>query len=608
MKNKKWAWFLIAIILVISLILASCGQAQETGQQGTTVSGKVTEKTTAPTAPASPASPTAKAPATASPDVPKYGGVMNVLSANIQTWDPIGPSANQLNWYAETLLIGDWYVRKADWDYSSLYVANKYRTGSLAESWEVIDPQTYIFKLRKGVRFHNKPPVNGREHVADDVKWFYEAFFASPTTAKGIVAEFLDKIEVVDKYTVRFRLKKPNTSDFIYSIGDGPQMGSAWPREVIDKFGQDGFKDWRNSITTGPWMVKDYVDGSSITLARNPDYWQFDKLHPGNRLPYMDTVKLLIITDAATRLSALRTHKVDMAAGVSWDQAVSLQQTNPELKYSSTLGNPGLLAMHTKKAPFTDVRVRQALNMAIDYEAIVKDYYKGNAMNAYKTWPMMATWTDSAIKVEEWPQIVRDQFEYKPDKAKKLLTEAGFPNGFKTKVECTKEMVEGMTIIQKYLAAVGVDMEIVALEAGAFSAKKYAHSYDQMLPWSFGTVQAFQSGPAAALTIVYRYPALYNYPDFDDKYFNTELDKALLIDNEVARIKRLKELAAYVMEQAPYILPPAPYFYTFWSPWVKGSHPDGYWGQQTPKFQFYGPISLHLWIDQDLKFNMIGKR
>ena len=606
--KRRILWLGLSCLMATAMLLTSCTTTPTTTVTTTATTAVTTTVTTTTTSSA------VTTTSTTASNEPQYGGTMTMLSDGVVgTWDPIGPSANQLCWFgAESLVLGDYYLPKATWDYSSLYVPTKYETPFLAESWEIVDSQTIVVNLRHGVYFQNKAPVNGREFVASDVKWFYDAFYASATTAKGVVSQFLgsNSIVVVDKYTVKFNLLKPATTDSIFAIVLGPQMGCNWPREVIDVYGVNGYKDWRNSVSTGPWILKDYVDGSGMFMARNVNYWQYDQLHPENRLPYMDNVRVLFILDAATRMAALRTHKADWQTSISWDQAESLQKTNPEMKSGIFLGNPGLVAMNTKKAPFTDVRVRQALNMAIDYEGIVKDYYHGNAINAYKTWPFMMSWTDSAINVNDWPDVVKDMFTYNPAKAKQLLADAGYPNGFDTKIEYLGVSVahsEGMAIIAKYLAAVNVRVSLVPLELGAFSAKKYAHTYDQMLPWEWGGVQTFEQDPTTALAYTYNYPIAYNFADWQDTYFDTEFPKAIAIADATARIAKLQELAKYVMTQAPYILPPAPYWYTFWTPWIRASHPDGYWGNTPAKFQCYDSLTCHFWIDQALKESIVGK-
>ena len=544
-------------------------------------------------------------------EAPQYGGVLKVMWGGIRSWDPVGPTMANGCWVYETLLLGDWYTRRADWEFSGEYVPLKFWGGYLAESWEMVDPKTYVFKVRKGVHFHNKPPVNGRELTAEDIKWSFDMFIASPLTAKGELGEVIKEIVVRDKYTLEFRLNEARTDDMIATIGSGPQNGSAFPREVMDKFGKEGFKDWRNAIGTSAWVLDDYVEDSHAVFSRNPNYWQYDKLHPKNRLPYLDGVRLILIRDPATQLAAVRTHKVDItmrSARMQWDQAQSLRKTNPELKYRKILGTCGLVAMHTRKKPFTDVRVRQALNMAIDFDAIARDFYKGNAVNPFKTWPMHMDWKDASIPLEELPQVVQDMAGYNPEKAKKLLAEAGYPKGFKTKVEGMKANVEVLTIIQAYLSQVGVDMQIKTLERGAFSSKKYKHTFDQMLPWTTGTsTPCFQGLIDGPLMYNYRYPALYNYADFEDKWFNAQLAEARSNQDSAARLAKFKELAKYALEQAPYILTPTPYGYPYWTPWVKGSHPDGFYGQVTAKWEWFGPMTNHLWVDAKLKKSITGK-
>ncbi len=612
MKRKAVLLF-VSSMVVLALLLASCQSATPA----------------TPTAPAAPATEETKTTAedkttTTTPtdaqqqekiapigeDVPRYGGVLNVMYTSIRSWDPIGPTTNNMGFIAENLFEGAYDTPRATWEFGSAYVPVEFRSGNLAESWEMIDPQTFIFTLHKGIRFHNKPPVNGRELVAEDIKWFFDTFYSSPLTPKGEMATLLDEIVVLDKYTIEFRITEPRTDVMLTTFGIGPQNGTAYPyRDIIEALGDEAWKDWRNVNTTGPFMLVDYLEDSSATMARNPNYWRNDPLYPENQLPYLDGLKLLIITDQATGLAALRTHKIDYAQGVPWDQAESLKQTNPELNYRKILGNVGLLAMHTKKEPFTDVRVRQAMNMAIDYETIVRDYYRGNALNAYEGWPIHKEWGDIAIPVEEWPQIVRDQFEYNPEQAKQLIADAGYPDGFKTKVEATAPMVELLTIFQAYYADINVDMEIVVLESGAFSTKKYQHTYDQMLPWSMGAASpVWQAGPATPFELLYYYPRMYNYPDWDDAYVNTKVDEIAVMQDEAERNLEYRALAKYVMEQAPYVLPPAPYGYTFWTPWVRASFTDGFFGQVPSKFQWHLEVVTRFWFDLDLKESITGQR
>src|SRR5439155_2994820 len=146
----------------------------------------------------------------------------------------------------------------------------------LAESWTQPNETTYVFKLRKGVRWHNKPPVNGRELTAEDVKYTYERFLTIKGNGNRPTFESLDKIEAIDKSTVKFILKEPNAwfIDLLAST-------STWliAREAVEKFGD--LKRAEAVIGTGPWMLERYEPNVKLVFVRHPDYFA-----PG--LPYAD--------------------------------------------------------------------------------------------------------------------------------------------------------------------------------------------------------------------------------------------------------------------------------------------------------------------------------
>ena len=253
----------------------------------------------------------------------------------------------------ETLLVLDWAKGPAgtgEWD-------NRYRldatripdqhTGRLAESWEQPDPLTVIFHVRKGVYWHDKPPMNGRELTADDFVYNFHRVTGTGSgfTETGQHAEFMgygviESITATDKYTVVFKLKEDVTGKTFWgglSLMQNIALGyysDIYPPEVIEEHGDA--KDWRNLVGTGPYELTDFVEGSSVTYTKNPDYWGYDEKYPENRLPYIDRLRALIMPEVATQLAGLRTGRLDtLGGGSAWlrslDQLESLQQTNPEL-------------------------------------------------------------------------------------------------------------------------------------------------------------------------------------------------------------------------------------------------------------------------------------
>jgi ABC-type transport system substrate-binding protein len=207
---------------------------------------------------------------------------------------------------------------------------------------------------------------------------------------------------------------------------------------------------------------------------------------------------------------------------------------------------------------------------------------------------------DEALKYDDLTQIIKDQFEYHPDKAKQLLAEAGYPNGFKTNVVCMARDADMLSIVKEYLAAVSVNLEIRVTEPGAFNSLKYGHTFDQCLTPTIGGV-SWQSSPRGDLTNWYA-PGIYDYSDWDDPGYMSRLAAAKLTTDEVKRKELYRKLAIETLEQAIYVLLPAPYTYTYWQPWVKG-----YQGQYGMTYNDMNMFK-HWWLDLGLKEEIARQR
>ena len=180
--------------------------------------------------------------------------------------------------------------------------------GDLAESWTQPNDTTYVFKLRKGVRWHPKPPVNGRELTAEDVKYTYERFLTVKGNPNRPVLEQVDRVEVIDPLTVRFVLKEP----FAWFL-DALASTSTWiiAKEAVEKFGD--LKKPEAVVGTGPWMLERYEPGTRITYVRNPNYFV-----PG--LPYVDGIEVSIDTDPSAAFASFITGRYDF--GPEYGQVV----------------------------------------------------------------------------------------------------------------------------------------------------------------------------------------------------------------------------------------------------------------------------------------------
>ncbi len=349
--------------------------------------------------------------------------------------------------------------------------------GDLAESWTQPNDTTYIFKLKKGVRWHPKPPVNGRELTAEDVKYSYERFLTIKGNPNRPVLESVDKIDVLDKYTVKFTLNEPNAwfLDMLAST-------STWiiAKECVEKFGD--LKKVEAVVGTGPWMLERWEPNVKIIYVRHPNYFM-----PG--LPYADGVDMLIDKDPSSRLAAFLAGKIDF--GPEYQQVVRridldvVKQRKPGLQtaeYTWFVG--GAVGLKIDKPPFNDVRVRQALARAQN----LQELYDANAFSLGHWTPnpvVPAAFAEWSIPIDQLGPEGRKDFQHSTAEAKRLLSEAGYPNGLKVTAEAPgtgygPDFLDAVQINLKNWKAAGIDVDLKLKEYGAFISSTIYGKFDQM--------------------------------------------------------------------------------------------------------------------------------
>jgi peptide/nickel transport system substrate-binding protein len=347
----------------------------------------------------------------------------------------------------------------------------------LAESWTQTNDTTYVFKLRKGVRWHNKPPVNGRELTAEDIKYTYERFLSIAANPNKPVLEYVEKIEAVDKHTVKFTLKEPNAwfIDLLAST-------STWivAKECVEKFGD--LKKVESVVGTGPWMLERWEPNVRLSYVRNPNYY-----FPG--LPYADNVELLIDKDPASRLATWLAGKTDFGPeyqqAVRWLDAPLARQRKPGLQTAEyTWFTSGSTGYKLGTPPFGDVRVRRALarasNLAEVFESLAFSQGRWTPNPA-----VPAAFSDWSIPIDQLGPEGRKLYEFNTADAKKLLAEAGLPNGFKTSVEAAATVYgpdydDFVQITLKNWAAAGIQGDLKLKEYGAFITSTIFGKFDGM--------------------------------------------------------------------------------------------------------------------------------
>ena len=214
----------------------------------------------------------------------------------------------------------------------------------LAESFEIsADGLTFTFHIRRGVHWHDKPPMNGRELVADDIVFSFHritglgsGFTEKSPYAPNVANLPIESIEATDEYTVVFKMSKLDLSAFQLIFNDSHEGSWIFPPEVIEQHGH--MQDWKTAVGTGPWMLTDWVKGSALTYTKNPNYWGHDEKFPENRLPYLDEVTMLIIPEFSTRLAALRAGRIARLRRPTFDQWQAIRKTDPELVWTTVAG------------------------------------------------------------------------------------------------------------------------------------------------------------------------------------------------------------------------------------------------------------------------------
>jgi peptide/nickel transport system substrate-binding protein len=350
--------------------------------------------------------------------------------------------------------------------------------GDLAESWQQVNETTYVFKLRRGVKWQPKPPVNGREFTADDVLYSVERFRTVKGNANAYMLKSLDKVEAVDKHTVRFTLKEPFA--WFLDVLANPMAVAIIAKECVDKFGD--LKKPEAVVGTGPWMLDSYRPNVGMTLVRNPNYFV-----PG--LPYIDRIEIAVDEDNASRMAAFLSGKYDLGwefpgqiNRTDWVQIKdSLKQKRPTLRTAEFPANVmSHISMRTDQKPFSDVRVRRAISHAIDRQGIIDAVAEGvGAFNA----AVPAALKEWSLPVDQLGEGAK-YFKYDPKEAKRLLAEAGYPNGFPGTICFTTYgstvLVDSMQIILKNLKDVGIEAKLDQKEYGAYISTCFYGKFDSM--------------------------------------------------------------------------------------------------------------------------------
>jgi peptide/nickel transport system substrate-binding protein len=541
--------------------------------------------------------------ARAETEAPKPGGTLNVgtnfITLSAMSWDPADwpwKLNHDTGNYLESLFVGDLAKSTRNGGKysfrSDAYLPPDAVRGELAHDWHWEEnPLRMVINLREGVMFPDKEGVmKSRELVADDVVFSFNNFAKSPKVPPRYY-EYIDKVEATGPHQVTFFFKSYH-SEWDYRFGWG-YNSTILPHEMAEA----GAKDWKNAVGTGPFQIAEYTPGNTAVYAKNPIYWDHETINGVNyMLPFVDKVVYYTIKDEASWIAALRTGKLDILEAIRWQNIDSLKQSVPQLKWARSLSVFGqYVAMRTDQKPFTDIRVRRALNLAVNKQEIVSSYYNGHA--EVFGYPQHPTFEGYWEPLESMPDSVKELFTYNPTKAKQLLTEAGYPNGFSFKVEvcaCNPDQMDLLPLIAAYLEQVGVKVEIQPMEYGAFYSAMMTKTHTAGYLMAKGVIN-----PTRTLSNSFGTGEPWNVSMLSDSAIDAKFAEMYTIRDEAARQEMVKGLTREILDKAPYIWLPTAYAYTAWWPWVKN-----YGGELRAAAVRPGPIYARLWIDQDMKKQM----
>lgn len=463
---------------------------------------------------------------------PKSGGVLNAP----ETDDPYDFDMS----YTGSSVANPFFIKMA---YSSLL---KLKTGPgiaysevivephLAERWEVSpDAKTYTFYLRKGVKFANLPPVNGRELTSADVKWSYEYLSRTgalkdaklPNSQFAFLFEGLDSIQAPDPYTVVVKFKESFAPFLSYAAtSDNVIM----PHEIYD---QDGhFKE--RIVGSGPFQLDLQASqrGSRWVMKKNPDYFETGR-------PFLDGLNAFVIKEQTIRQAAFFAKQTDYYGASAdprvWDEVRRTLPNAVEYEYTNAAQS---LYLNFKRPPFDNMKVREAVANAVDRDEIIKIAAGGRG-----EWALMFSNVFSDLFTQE---EIKKILPYDPEKAKRLLTEAGYPNGFTVQMifdsEGSESAKQFAQLIQAQLKKVGINIVFETLSGADYTIRRRNRDMNMMILGEAGRADLDSS-----LHLAIHPNGSFNYLNVDDPKINELLAAQRRETNPAKRRELLRELLRY---------------------------------------------------------------
>jgi peptide/nickel transport system substrate-binding protein len=481
--------------------------------------------------------------AQASGGAPKPGGTLNVYLGFNPMLDPHKQSSVQQQGSAGIMQRLFRFAVGPD----ATTTLNRQIEPDLGLSAESPDATTWTIKLRPNVKFQNVAPVNGHPFEAEDVKASFARLLDPATNSPNRGAlDMMDtsQIQIPDPQTIVFKLKYPYAP--FRNVVANPAYGMIYPREAY----AGGYDPLKVAIGTGPFLLDSAQPDVAVTYKKNPDYWE-------KGIPYVDEVKVAIIPDTSTQLAQFTAKNLDEILIQDFNQVPTAQRDNPgtlQLKSSNVGPSPVYFQMGDPTGPFLDIRLRRAVSMAIDRDALGQAVYGGQYDEVVFVPGYVGKWS---MNPKELPADTQQYYKYNPAEVKKLLDAAGAADQTYKFVRLTNGPFNAATqvkiaeTVNSMLNAAGIKTVLIIqdyfkdfVDAGKGSRQGY---FDKDMLCFFAASQ--YNDPDDWLFSYFHSKSTSNQEHLNDPTYDAMVDKQRAMVNDDERLKAVKEIQAYIADK-----------------------------------------------------------
>ena len=425
----------------------------------------------------------------------------------------------------------------------------------LAEKYDVSsDGLTYTFTLRANAKWQNKDPMNGRPVTADDVVWSFTRF--RTVSPQKSTFDIVKDVKATDPKTVVFTLNAPFAP---FEVALAAPVFYIMPKEVIDADGDAR----KRVIGSGPWIFDKYDKGVQVVAKRNPDYYF-------TGTPYVDELDLLIVPEAATSVANLRAKQIDIYAPSPTDTK-AIKASNPEINFVEFPQNLlWFFYWNVNVPPFNDVRVRQAVSLALDRDELITTLFEGKGyMNNSVPAGLASSWLDprSADMGPSAKYYKRDV-----DAAKKLMADAGFASGMKVPFISTQNAYgntfnSSIELVIKQMKDIGLNLDFRPQDYAAYVGSTFLSKFDPgTMIWGLET----QFNEAHYyLFNMYHPTGTRNHASINDPQLTAMIEKETATLDKAARKTLLFDIQRYLGDKQYYVIGPTGAVNVATQPWVK---------------------------------------